>query len=648
MKFRTWISKITLSALALGAFFSCGPKQPQDPYPQDRVVGVIGFPVASNLDSTWLAQNPDSSGWKLHWTRPSDTTGIAIYIFLTTDTQFSAQNSKLVNGQSPDSSSVPFVAKISASDTSWQIPSLRLDHRQGKALRTDVHYYFWIWVEYQNGPKAPEIPHMELFLGDDIPPQLPFVIDSVGQRTAVLRFGRPRDQTSRYDTSSRGPLKMVRALFWPGATPQDSAGKVRYIDVPQATLANATVDSFRLFLDTLNYYTTYCYALEIADTAGNVVRSDWVSFTTMDQFPPAAPSSLNASFVRLDSAVFTWQAASDTFQSNASARNAYPNYRIQRYVVRVNGQRVDSVELDQDVSSFSSSRDTTIGRFQWNGSGTSTWTWYWRSFRPGKPYQVDLIAYDVSGNAADSVPSVAGTAQTFFSIPGPCDPGWVGVRKDSAGISNFCIEEHEHLSGSKISTRVTWAQAEATCEAAGANLCSEAQWVRACETFPDSTSAIASYGAIEAGYGTSGDTLNWLQQYCQVGTGDSVAMLDPANTNPRCVSGWGVYDMPGRVGEWTRDVYLTDTSLAVRQSGTLAYLGASDLTGQADLGTIHGGSALILVQSEATLASARCRERNYPASSQVDTIAGTLSTRFHPFPQGMSSAWGFRCCKLLP
>ncbi len=598
----------------------------------------MGYPLASNLDSTWLAQNPDSSGWKLHWTRPSDTAGVAIYIFLSIDTTLvAAQKSKLANGsQSPDAS-LPVVAKISASDTFWQIPSVLLDHRQGKAVRTDVHYVFTIWVQYASGPIG-DVQYTELFLGDNIPPQLPFVVDSVGQTTAVLRFARPRDQTSRYDTTFRGPLKMVRALFWPGSTPRDSAGKVRFVEVPPAILKDAAVDSFRLVLDSLNYYTTYCYALKIFDLAGDSVHTDAFPFTTMDQYPPAAPSSLDTNFVRLDSAVFTWRAASDTFQSDSSARQAFPNYRIQRYVVRLNGQRVDSAELDP------AGVVADIGRFHWSGS---VWSWYWRSFRPGKPYTVDLIVYDASGNVARSVTSVSGTAPTRLLIPGPCDPGWVGVRQDSSKLSDFCIEEHEHLSGGKIQTRVTWTQAEAICEAAGANLCSEAQWVRACESFPD-TSLIATYGAVEAGTGNNGDTLLWLKQYCQVGTGDSVAMLDPTNTDPRCVSGWGVYDMPGRVGEWTRDVYLTDTTGAARQSGTLAYLGASDLTLQADLGTIHGGSALFLDQADRTLASSRCGERNYPASSQLDTIPETASTRIHPFPSGVSSAWGFRCCRVLP
>jgi len=650
VKFRTWISKITLGALALGAFFSCGPKQPQDPYPQDRVVGIVGYPVPSNLDSTWLAANPDSSGWKLHWTRPSDTTANAIYIF---SDSLPGAKSKLANGNGNLDPTLQsrFAAKLSAKDTSWQIPSRFLEGRQGKSLSTQNRYYFSIWARYDNGPVA-DAPWVMLFVGDDIPPQLPFVLDSAGQTTAVLKFARPRDPTSNYDTLSKGPLSSVRALYWPGSTFRDSAGKVSYVEVSQQILKETTVDSFRLTIPSLNYYTSYCYALEVVDTAGNMSRSPAVSFTTLDKFPPAAPSNLQDTFHRSDFSVFTWSAASDTFQNDPASRKSFPNYRIQRYVVRVNGQRIDSAVLDPAVESFSgdAARDTSVGgRFQWLGASGSVWTWTWRSFRPGKPYLVDLIAYDLSGNAADSVTSLSVVGTPRLVPPGPCDPGWVGVQSDSSGLNNFCIEEHEHASGGKVATRTTWAGAEASCQAVQAHLCSEAQWIYACERFPD-TAVTANYGAVEAGMGTNGDTLSWLKQHCQVGTGDSVAMVDPTNTDPRCVSGWGVFDMPGRVGEWTRDVFFStpdSISVANREAGTLAYLGVSDLTGQADLGTIHGGSALLLDQVDRTLASATCHERNYPATSAVDTLPSGM-TRVHPFPQGMSSAWGFRCCKPLP
>lgn len=604
-------------------------------------MGIIGYPVPGNLDSAWLAANRDSSGWKLHWTSPSDTNGIAIYIFADT---LEGRRSKLSNGTGDLDQALKPIAKISAKDTSWQIPSKFLEGRQGKDLLTTTRYYFSIWVRYKNGAVA-DAPYVLLYLGDDIPPQIPFVLDSAGQTSAVLRFARPQDRTSTYDSLSKGPLKSVRVLYWPGSTSADSAGKVKAIAVSADTLANAAIDSFRLTLPSLNYYTTYCYALEIVDTANNMVRSDAFQFTTLDEIPPQPPSSLKVDFRRVDSAVFTWSAASDTFQRDSASRSRFPNYRIQRYVVRLNGQRIDSVELDPGVASFLGGGDTTVGRFHWNGPGGPAWTWYWRSFRPGKSYQVDLIVYDVSGNVSSSATSLALTATA--AIPGPCDSGWVGVKGGSSDLADFCIEEHEHASGGKIRTRVTWAQAVQTCAAANAELCSEAQWVQACETFPGS-SAVGTYGAVEAGLGKSGDTLAWLKQYCQVGTGDSVAMVDPTNSDPRCVSGWGVYDMPGRVGEWTRDVYLTvpDTATS-RESGTRAYLGASDLTNQADVGSIHGGSALLLDQPDRTLASARCRERNYPATSKVDTLPSGI-TRFHPSPQGMSSAWGFRCCKLLP
>jgi hypothetical protein len=651
VKFRTLISKITLSALALGAFFSCGQKQPQDPYPQDRVVGIIGYPVPSNLDSTWLAANRDSSGWKLHWTRPSDTTGNAIYIFAGSLTGLKA---KLSNGTGGLNAELAPIAKLSARDTSWQIPSKFLHDRQGKDLRTDVADTFSIWVRYEKGPVA-DAPFVFLYLGDDIPPQLPFVRDSAGQTSALLWFARPQDKTSTYDSVSRGPLKSVRVLYWPGTTPKDSAGKTKSVSVSDDTLKNTAIDSFRLTIPALEYYTSYCYSLEIVDAAKNMVRSDYSTFTTMDKDPPSSPSGVGFSFVRLDSAVFSWSAASDTFQSDPTRRKAFPNYRIQRYVVRLNGQRIDSAVLDPGAAQRFQAGvlDTALGngnRFRWNGASDTTWTWTWRSFRPGKAFRFELIAYDFSGNMADSTATVSGTGLPKSRIPGLCDSGWVVVRGDSSGLlplSNFCIEEHEHLAGSSVRTRVTWSQAIQICSDAGAQLCSDDQWVRACESFPD-TPGVATYGAVDVGSDNLADTLAWLRKYCQVGTGDSVAMRNPTNADPRCVSGWGVYDMPGRVGEWTRDVYLSSPDTATtREAGTRAYLGVSDLTLAADLGTIHGGSALVLDQLDLTLASARCRERNYPATATVDTLPSGL-TRFHPLPQGMSSAWGFRCCKLLP
>jgi len=655
VKFRTWISEIALGALALGAFFSCSPPAPQAAYPQDRGVSAGPTVVASEQDSAWLAQNPDSSGWRLRWRLPSTTTGIQrIYVF--SDTLTPGQISKLANGsQSLGISGLPAFVEVADSDTSWQIPISFLSGRQGKSMRTDIQYYFTVWVQYNNGPVGPAR-YFKLFFGDHIPPLIPTIVDSEGQTYAVLRFARPHDQTNDFDTLLNGPLRTVEALWWPGGA-TDSAGHVSSVQVPLDSLVDNTVDSFRLVLSPLKYWTQYTYALLVVDTAGNPSSTDIpFQITTLSQYPPSAPSGLTDNASLTDSVTFSWNASADTFQSDSASRMAFPNYHVEKYVVRLNGARVDSVTwspLDPTVAPlFGLGHDTTVNRFQWNGQTGQNWTWYWRSFRPGKSYIMDLIVYDASGNVASTIPSIAVSVPPVAGVA--CDSGWVpvlGYGAPGSGLSNYCIEEHEHLSGSRIATRVTWAQAVQTCSQAGAELCSEAQWVHACETFPQNTADTLTYGAIEAGNGM--DTLLWLQTHCQLQTGDSVAMLDPTNSDPLCVSGWGVYDMPGRVSEWTRDVYLTTPDTATLwEQGTHAYLGASDLTGQSDLGTLHGGSSLILDQPSQILLSAQCRERNYPAYSAVDSTTdslGNVITRYRaPNPQGISSAWGFRCCKLAP
>jgi hypothetical protein len=647
VKFRIRHSKIALGTLALGVLFSCSPPAPQVSIPLDRQVSALAV-LASEQDSAWLARNPDSSGWRLRWRLPATTTGmVRIYVFAAPDSLTPAQISKLGNGSQPLNLSnfpgIPPPVPLSDSDTSWQIPVSFLDGRQGKNMRTDVHYTFEVWVQYSSGPTG-RTPLYDLFFGDENAPLIPALLDSEGQTSAVLRFSRPHDQTNRFDTLFDGPLRTVKALWWPGAA-TDSAGHVSSVQVSVDSLKNTSVDSFRLVLSPLKYWTQYSYGLQLVDTAGNVRNSDTYQFTTLDSLPPAAPMGLTSYPLRTDSVGFSWIAAADTLQSDSASRRAFPNYHIQKYVVRLNGVRVDSVSWSASDSSvvpfFRQNIDTAIGRFQWTGSN---WTWYWRSFRPGKSYTMDLIVYDASGNVASTIPSTVVTSPAVAGVA--CDSGWVAVLGTGSGLSNYCIEEHEHLSGSRIATRVTWAQAVQTCSQAGAELCSEAQWVHACETFPDNTGDTATYGAVDVG----NDTLSWLETHCQLNTGDSVAMLDPTNSDPLCVSGWGVYDMPGRVSEWTRDVYLTvpDDTASQLEPGTLAYLGNSDLTGQSDLGTLHGGSSLILDQPGQTLASARCRERNYPASSAVDSTTdslGNVSRYPAPNPQGISSAWGFRCCK---
>jgi hypothetical protein len=639
------IRSIALGALVLGVFVSCGTNSAESAYSQDRVVGDLNIPnLTASTDSLIQAgaYPAKRSGWWLHWSLPLSTDGMAkIYIF--DDTLSSAQRAKLVNGSSaPDLGSL-LVATVSDTDTAWEIPVSLLEGKQGRYVSTQLHRWFSVWVQYGSGnvgvPKQ-----VELFLGDDRPPEVPVLSDSIGQTQVVLRFSRPMDQSNAFDTLLKGPLKTVRALWWAGLSASDSAGNVASRSVPSSELADPSLDSFRLVLSPLKYWTRYCYQLEVVDTAGNVSRSEIYQVTTRDSIPPAAPAVLSDTIVRSDSVVFSWKAATDTFASDGAALSGFSNHHIYQYTIRVNGARMDSVQLDDADSKALGDNgtwpaSTGVSCFQWNGS---KWTWYWRNFRPGRAFKVDLIVTDMSGNDAKTIPSASGAVPAGVSS-GTCPSGWVAVSGGTSGLSDYCIEEHEHLSGGKIQTRATWSEAIQACSDAGAQLCSEAQWVRACSTFPDDNQT-TTYGAIEAG--VDGDTLSWLESYCQLQTGDSTKARDSSTSDPRCVSGWGVFDMPGRVGEWTRDVYLTDTTNAVREPGSGAYVGVSDLTNLADIGTIHGGSSLILGSPNLALASARCTERNYPATSATDTLANG-TTRAHPSPNGKSSGWGFRCCQII-
>ncbi len=107
----------------------------------------------------------------------------------------------------------------------------------------------------------------------------------------------------------------------------------------------------------------------------------------------------------------------------------------------------------------------------------------------------------------------------------------------------FCIDRYEaslDLNGMAVSVpgvlpqvNISGVQAMAACEAAGKHLCTDAEWIRACQ---GPTGFIYPYGnTLQPG--VCNDTRELKE------TGDSLG----------CVSIEGVYDMVGNVGEWTND-----------------------------------------------------------------------------------------------
>lgn len=635
----------TLSALALGVFFSCGSKTPEEPFPQDRNVGGLNIP-----DLRKGVAFPDSlSGWYLRWVPPLSTSGLTSY-YVFEDTLDSAMIGRLINGvHELDLSGLPKSHILSVSDvekdTIWEIPTPSLDGKRLDSVSRTKAFHYTVWARYNDGPIGQPVSY-RFFLGDEMPPRIPIASefrDSIGGTRITLKFPRPGDQTGRFDTVEHGPLRSLEFLCWPGHSQLDSAGKVTRWAVSTADLADTANDSMQIVFTGLRYFSPYVVVMEVVDSVGNVARSPQMQYTTRDSLPPTEVFNLKH-VVAGNTLSMTWDAATDVLDAKGQPVMSPPNLRLSGYRIRLDGRVIDSVIFGAEVGDYHMNKaKESMGRLRWLGT---RWEWIWPNLRPGQPYRVDVEVEDSSGNFGPHPARIEGVAPAVATFA--CPKGYVPVKGDTLKglglLHDYCIEEHEHANGDSAFSRVTWSEAKGICEKAGARLCSEVQWVRACETVPGDSTRLFPYGAMEVGTGGESDSAIWLQEVCQLGTGDSVRARSLSNADPRCVSAWGVYDMPGRLGEWTLDVYSTTRDSSSLSSGNLAFQGASDLTGNADLGTIHGGSALILQEIAQTLGSAKCQSRNYPASAQLDTLKELGVVRRRPNPSGSSLGWGFRCC----
>ncbi len=644
----------TLGALALGVFFSCAPNSPDPLYPQNRNVSALNFrdlaPDAKKAiaDGTY----PESlSGWKLFWEAPVDTNGLnGIFIFSDTIPNALA-DAKLVSGTGDldlSGISASLLAKLSTRDTSWEIPSSYFRDKSGKpglqgySVRTDTVYYFSVWLRYDKDQAGRPVP-LRVFLGDEYPPTIPAIADSIGQTKAVLRFDRPQDKVNLFDEEFKGPLRSIEVRWWRGLSATDSVkNEVESAFLPDADLQDTSKRQFRLELGPLAYLQDYSYVLVATDVSGLSSTTTSMNFTTRDSLFPSTPSDFADTTPAANVLQLTWTAATDTFDrdsSNKTPLTGFPNHHIRSYTVVLDGVAVDTVDLLKEgparfVQGVSWPISGQASRFAWNGS---EWTWRWPNLRPGTAYEARLIVRDNSGNDTLSE-AVSDTAPK--SSNASCDSGYVPVE-GAGGLKTYCIESHEHRNkDGAVQRSVTWEQAQAQCALADAYLCSDSQWVRACETSP--SGQLWNYGSLEAGQ--FGDSLEWLQNACRLNTGDSSGLAKGSMGDPRCVSAWGVFDMPGNLAEWTRDVYHTAPDSLPRDS-TRAYTGVSDFQSTPYVGTLRGGTWLKLDQPDKALPSARCRERNYPAFANLYDTLADKSTRRRPNPAGTSIGVGFRCCR---
>ena len=150
----------------------------------------------------------------------------------------------------------------------------------------------------------------------------------------------------------------------------------------------------------------------------------------------------------------------------------------------------------------------------------------------------------------------AALIDTIYVSPGAlaseltCPDGFVPV---SAGDTlKFCMERYEHRNDSgEFVHNVLHSEAVAACEAMSADgftvsLCKERDWELVCLS-----GGSLSYGVLnEEIKGRAVEATEYLFNYCNVGTNDSLSAADVTKRNPRCVNPMGVRDLPGQYQEW--------------------------------------------------------------------------------------------------
>jgi len=640
--------------MALGVFCSCSSDSVTDPYAQDRNIAALDLPEIDSLVADSIAKGlyPDSlSGWELRWSKPLSTDG-AQTLYILSDSSIDA--SKLTNGAgdfdfSGAGLSSP-LARLRVTDSVWKIPSSLLGH--GRAARTDKVFWFSVWIRYADGAVGTPVRY-RFYLGDEFPPEVPVIDTIVGQTTFEMHFDRPRDMIGRFDEDFAGRVDSIRAIWWQGVRIRDSAGHSDTIKVPLSSLRDTSIHRFHMTIPGLQYETPYMVLLQFFDSAGNRSSLGPFPVKTHDDRFPSAPTNGRVAASSHNRVVLTWNAATDSFAGNAYQTGTSPNHRIGSYRILIASpatstfRPVDSIELSSDSASFRAGKswpataDSGLSRFKWNGA---SWSWAWPNLAPGDSFRLAVLVNDRSGNPAADTLFVSGATSPVEGVACPSGKALMPIE-GVAPVGDFCIERFEHVVGSQVAHDVTWAEAIQGCEDAGGQLCSEAQWQRACETEPGS-STIHTYGAIEADASSDIDT--WLREVCGVGTSksDSSTANDTTSRDPRCVSAWGVRDMPGQMAEWTRDVWFSmrdSLKSAQLEAWSGAYLDTSDYTGKANHGVLRGGSWLDLPDLDLRKSLAGCRSRTYAAFSSYDTLQNKTIVRT-PNPEGKATSFGYRCC----
>ena len=342
-----------------------------------------------------------------------------------------------------------------------------------------------------------------------------------------------------------------------------------------------SLNRFRLIIEGLRARSEYTRGISAWDSAGNSSGNDGLQtveknplFLTTDSVAPVMPTrlffmedTLFPGMARLDSnnrlRIF-WSMSVDPYEVKHPVKSdsvliipdtcvftlcydTVSTYLVERYDALAKdwvaydyaggeGRYQKLYAVDGDTMAVSSKGTFVTDTIRWVSPG-DTIVFRIRSIDASGYYSAPLIdtIYVSPGSLASEV---------------ECPEGFLAVKSSDTTI--FCMERFEHRNDSgEFIVNVRHSDAVAACEAVSASgftvsLCKERDWELVCLS-----GGSLAYGVLnESAKGRTVEASEYLFNYCNVGTNDSLSAADVSKRNSRCVNPMGIRDMPGQYQEW--------------------------------------------------------------------------------------------------
>lgn len=391
-------------------------------------------------------------------------------------------------------------------------------------------------------------------------------------------------------------------------------------------------DSLYVLIGNLVPRDTLEISLYAIDSSGNTnfLAMERVNILTTDTTRPSKPLlSIDEASVTGNGFTVTWSASKDSvpdaegvLRESATPNDFIRNYRLTRLLQRPPGEKISALD-----------RVDTLVEISGGNRRDTAFTQTVRFLPPGTTFRLVLTATDSSGFQSESDTALVRTDSVRFAGADSvlvCPPGFIPVpgsklklgddrmsppvedeKARTVNIGPYCIEPYEHRdsTSNRFVSNLTYERAAEICRgmdtAYSTQLCSEAQWERACEG-PDTSAPLLH------GIQSEGDDPSILQSKCNQGTNDSAMAMSFSLRNAVCLTTEGVYDMAGNLSEWVRDEYAADAYQKIPGDdvGYGYFHGSPD--DSSAVHTVRGGNYLKTnyAQQSQTQSLARCSNRD--------------------------------------